>query len=355
MKTYLATLLVLSMSWSASARAGNPDREDEKGNGAAQAWYLDGDVNSLLDKDSSRFMPYGTSYAIWQETEDDEQALEAHYSFLFSIYDCRRSKKIRGGDNSSAAELKPRCESWDFWQPAVFVSYTGEFDFYMGTRDSGPVVNRLNNPALHLYTRIGGDGPSTPKTDRLTGIRYLDISVEHRSNGQVTEIDELNADGLLRTQVAYNNDDHEFFDTLSRGSNYVGVRMGTHNRKMINWQVGYKAYFTRNAEVNWGPLAGTGVNIDDFDLVQIGFGKSFFDRSGKSSVLNFSLNYTVGKKGFETDSADLSVAVPLTAFSGTTQFPLLLRVHHGPMDTLSNYTKSVTSVGLGFSFWNGSH
>jgi hypothetical protein len=51
----------------------------------------------------------------------------------------------------------------------------------MGTRTSGPVINRISNPAIHIFNRI--PGKSLP-----LGIRYFDIGFEHRSDGQVTEI-----------------------------------------------------------------------------------------------------------------------------------------------------------------------
>ena len=61
-------------------------------------------------------------------------------------------------------------------------------------------------------------------------VRYLDLGLfEHRSNGQVTEADEKITDptsadfGRYKTQIAFENDDHEYFDGLSRGANYLSL------------------------------------------------------------------------------------------------------------------------------------
>ena len=75
---------------------------------------------------SERFKSYEPNYGIWRfiEGDEDDDALTAHYSFRYDF---------RGGPGVN-----------------LYLAYTGEFDFYMGTRESAPVINRLNNPAIHL-------------------------------------------------------------------------------------------------------------------------------------------------------------------------------------------------------------
>jgi hypothetical protein len=53
-----------------------------------------------------------------------------------------------------------------------FLAYTGEFDFYWNTRDSSPVVNRINNPGAHYRRHINLTG------ERGVRLRWIDFSVE---------------------------------------------------------------------------------------------------------------------------------------------------------------------------------
>lgn len=210
-----------------------------------------------------RFEPFGQNYAAWQFTEGDESALDAHYSFRYFFLDCRTEKREKNESD---------CRKNQDRNISVFFAYTGEFDFYMGTRDSGPVINRISNPALHLLV---------DPFNKFKRADFLDIGIEHRSNGQATEIDELEG-GQLKTVLYYGtkNENH-FYDTLSRGSNFFSFTVGTNPRyisgatKPFSWKVTGRAYFTKNAEVNWGPLAGTGVDIDDYDLAKVTLRKTF--------------------------------------------------------------------------------
>lgn len=169
-------------------------------------------------KEAHRFQPYRANYGLFMPaSEYDDDKLNAHYSFRYSIFDCRREQKPLS---------PPRCESdkkyFGIFKPELLISYTGVFDFYMGSRPSGPVVNRMSNPAVHLYSAIGEEWP---------GIDYLELAFEHRSNGQVVEVEK---DGAVAqaafdaaAQAAYDGDNYVFFDTLSRESNYLNLTFGT--------------------------------------------------------------------------------------------------------------------------------
>ena len=52
--------------------------------------YAQPKLEDYLKAEQWRFQPFEPNYGIWQWTEDDEQALEAHYSFkyLFTAPDC---------------------------------------------------------------------------------------------------------------------------------------------------------------------------------------------------------------------------------------------------------------------------
>lgn len=218
----------------------------------------------------------------------------------------------------------------------------------MGTRDSGPVINRISNPALHLLV---------DPFNKFKRADFLDIGIEHRSNGQATEIDELEG-GQLKTVLYYGtkNENH-FYDTLSRGSNFFSFTVGTNPRyisgatKPFSWKVTGRAYFTKNAEVNWGPLAGTGVDIDDYDLAKVTLRKTFFvNKPEPIKEITLLSEYTIGKELFETDSLDLFLITPIRFGGGDIELPFMLKLHIGPMDRLANYTEPMTSLGIGFAF-----
>lgn len=285
--------------------------------------------------DAPKFQPYGINYAIYHKSfnnssslDDDEAAIEGHYSLRYAFYDCRRGKETEWNscDNDSTKKL------------TVFFSFTGEFDFYVGTRHSGPVINRTSNPALHFYTLLSDK-------ERLLGIDFLDVALEHRSNGQATEIYEKNEEGRLKTQAAYFNGDHEYFDSISRGANYLSFAVGTDSLKnKFNWKASFKAYITNSTAINWGKLASKDVDIKDYDLVRIA---ASYKHDGKNflSGVTYGAEYTFGKEFFDTDSLELMLMKDFLI--GNFTLPLMLKVHLGPMKTLSNYTQSVTSVGFG--------
>lgn len=299
--------------------------------------------------EQSRFQPFGLNYGIWQKTEDDDSSLEGHFSFQYSIYDCRRGQK-----EESAKRAPLTCAEKAYFQPAFFVSYTGEFDFYAGTRDSSPVVNRLNNPAAHLRVLIDNYERLQSTEIVSPALRYFEVALEHRSNGQDKDIEETNAEGELKTQVAYESDDHEFFDSISRSANYVSFSTGTMNvaNSSYNFKVSAKAYIDHDSDVNWGDKADDDPGILDYDILRLYASKQFdFNHVSWLEEITVAAEYTVGKEGSDTDSADLILVVPIVLFEGAFTLPLMAKAHFGPLDTLSNYTKSSNSFGVGLAFW----
>jgi hypothetical protein len=298
--------------------------------------------------DLPRFQPHGLNYIIWKETEGDDGALRAHYSFKYAIYDCRRKRPDSGEMNAL------NCKKNADLQPSVFFSYTGEFDFYMGTRDSSPVINRMNNPALHINTLIDQKDWRKTKDINSWKIRFIDLGIEHRSNGQDKDVDELNDNGALRTVVAYDEGDDEFFDSISRSADYLSFAVGSMNiaRDANNYKVSLKAYLDDDSDVNWGSKAGDQPSFQDYDVVRIYLSKKLdFVESSWLPSLTLATEYTIGEEMLDTDSADVMLIAQLRFFDGTLELPLFAKAHFGPMDTLSNYTDSVTSFGVGFAFW----
>lgn len=262
-----------------------------------------------------RFRTYEDTYALWHRMENngwagnDEWALRAHYSFRY----------LMSVDRESIRE--------------VFFSYTGEFDFYLGTRDSGPVINRLSNPGLHIRWNLPG-----PQD-------FFEAGVEHRSDGQTVEV--TSPPETAAVQRAYADRDRPYFDQLSRGSNFVslaakwtlpGVPCTAYAKGRI--------YFSQDSAVTWGPLAGRNVRIWDYDrltLRLIGPDHAFFGQFEGQATLGDQLGDSSYELGWQAPES-----------TRIWSLPLFIRLHHGPMNTLSNYTQRQDSIGIGLRFaWIG--
>ncbi|MFN8010307.1 MAG: hypothetical protein U0P81_02775 [Holophagaceae bacterium] len=282
----------------------------------------DGPYRAL--KDPARFLPYGDTYVIWHQMKNnawagtDEGAFRAHYSLRYDLYESGTKQ-------------------WNF-----FFTYTGEFDFYMGTRPSGPVVNRISNPGLHLrYTPK--DGP----------LDYWEAGVEHRSDGQVTEVTSPRDQELAR--VAYLRKDRPFFDQISRGSNFVSVAAKLSSDSSANPFILYvkgRIYFSQDTDVTWGPLADQKPRISDYDRLTLrAITKDF--TVGGLRLGQFELQSTLGDK-LSHSSHEFAWQFP--RIEKHWYFPLYIRYHSGPLNTLSNYTQRQNSWGIGLRFqWIGAN
>lgn len=285
-----------------------------------------------------RFNSFGLNSATWQfnDSSDDDDALEGNYSFSYTWFDCRRGNENETEDSASFDTCLPE-NTVNF---ASYLSYTGQFDFYMGTRRSGPVVNRISNPAIHFQWLLSNN-------DLV--INYLDIGIEHRSDGQTAEIHWKNRDGRLRTQIAYETNDYEYFDGLSRGANYISLSLGKNNgNDGLSWQISAKHYWHQDSDINWGPLANKGLKFEDYDLINLSInypvGKSFWIFKD----IKLSGQYRFGKEFTDTDSVDVSLLLPIK--TERVDLPIFVKAHFGPFETLSNYTNSVTNFGVGLAF-----
>jgi len=290
---------------------------------------------------SKRLMPYKTNYAIYQGTSADQASAEVQYSFKYVLYGC------------SWEEDKEKQSCGKYLRNAqVYLAYTGEFDFYVNTRPSGPVINRTSNPGL--FTKLDFDHPA---------ISWFELGLQHRSDGQAVEIYDPRTPGAVNPQIqaAYAANDVPFFDTISRGSNYVSLATGyqskeqTDDKSTLELSASAKIYFSQDSAVNWGPLAGKGVSILDYDIVNLSL-------SYAPPVLNWLewlkgtrllVDYMVGRDILKTDSADVSLFLPVAFDSGSTprlKIPFYIRAHFGPMDRLSDYTRVHNSIGAGLAF-----
>ena len=265
---------------------------------------------------------------IYRHAQGDENALRVKYSLRY--------------------DLRPEFENRKW---AVYLKYTGLFDFYTGTRPSGPVINRLSNIGLHW--RQDSDVSLYGGQWRL---QWYDIGVEHRSNGQTTDM-RSEADFETARQ-AYARGDHRFFDGVSRGSNYLSAETrAQHSDKRLALYLKTKLYITSDNAVRWGPQSQQGLDISDFDRFTVGWTytskpeleeeKHRFLSVGDSES---SLYWTVGDKGPRLSSLDLDYMRITRIEKWDISLPVYVRIHWGPMNNLSNYSERQTSIGVGFKF-----
>ncbi|MFO6419153.1 hypothetical protein ACLBKS_03005 [Hylemonella sp. W303a] len=275
--------------------------------------------------DVSRLQPHEPSYAVYQKAEGDEPALRAHYSFRYLL------SPVPDADAVETEPGKP-CIHPPRFEAGWYLKYTGEFDFYAGTRDSGPVINRISNPGMHYRWRQPLDG--------FTALRWFDLGVEHLSDGQTTEV--LSPSEAARAQQAYDEDDHKFFDSVSRGMNFVSteVRLGATEDVFGSLYAKARFYFHKDTDVTWGPWAKKDVTISDYNLLRLTWVRKIGPEAGEASI-----TWTVGAMGLDTDSWDLDYL-----FSAQNRCTIYTRYHEGPLQTLSNYTQERRSIAIGLKF-----
>ena len=331
--------------------------------------------HAFLDKkeksSEERFQPYGNNYLIYpQKTiynrkQNDQQSMEGHYSFKYIITDPRFERETTYEEGDPFNQF--------------FFSYTGEFDFYVnpkGTgRESGPVINRTSNPALHwmrTYNQRPGERVRRSLFGTKATLNWTDISFEHRSDGQVVESKDTDGAGNYLAQLEHqNNPNSEYFDTISMGSNYLkfaaGFTIGDKETQQecdkvlscYSLDISAKVYMSGDdSDVTWGPTAADDPNIRDYDIIRIRYSstteladkiKTFI--SGYIDQVTLQAEYTFGRTGVKNSSLDVNFIFPGQFRDSKTEIPWFIGLHTGPMDRLSNYTKNMTSIGVGLMLY----
>ncbi len=143
-------------------------------------------------------------------------------------------------DNSYRFNLTPNFTVWPMkedkrWgKSGITVAYVGVYDFYFGTKESGPVISRKQNPFLYIFT------------EHLTYTEYSAkgaIGVGHESNGQFIsskqsheyfeksfndEVHGVDGSGSKPKYSQYNLE-----DWASMGWNYYYTEIGLKKNKVI--------------------------------------------------------------------------------------------------------------------------
>lgn len=302
-----------------------------------------------------RIRPYEPIYGVYQIAEGDERAFRLHYSLRYVMLTPNCLSDYQAAYESGGEMTKERKEAigktladcnreFIDRRYEAYLMYTGEFDFYMGTRDSGPVVNRISNPGAHLRWYF--------EKDRKPGLRlrWFDVGVEHRSNGQTTNADERTPDGMLRSEIEYRSGNHAYLDSISQDTNYVvlegkfNVRGSDEAREPEKsgteiWARFKPLYFANETAITWGPMASRNPPISDYDRFR------FLVSYKLGEQRKIYIDWMLGDKGLKTDSFNLGVYLPFNCFGF--DIPLYVRAHYGPMHTLSDFTRKQNAIGVG--------
>ena len=223
---------------------------------------------------------------------------------------------------------------------AFLFAYTGEFDFYLGTRRSGPVINRVSNPGLFVRVPLSSLGLEHAGLEQRDSVI---VGLEHRSDGQVTDV--ATAEGALRAQREYAAGNRAYFDTISVGANYWSVTvdradvLGTGLDLRMKTRIYLKG---QESAVTWGPKAFTGTRFSDYDRLQLNAAYAF-------GPVVLDAEWRVGSRGLAADSWTFGAEVRNWIV------PFYVRAHRGPMNTLSNYTQRQDSIGVGLRFARFDH
>lgn len=306
-----------------------------------------------------RFSTHEPLYAVRQKTADDESSFRVQYSFRYALFipDCLSDygALMRAGGAALADEKRKEiaenarsCLLQYGTHSEFFLSYTGVFDFYMNTRDSGPVVNRISNPGGH-YRR------TLPIADRRgIHVAWVDVGFEHRSDGQTTNPNNRVTDatspnfGRFRAQVEFEQGNHGYIDSISQDTNYIVLGTIVTVGERADLELRYKPlYLWNKTAITWGPMADQDVKVSDYDRFRLGLSFRLGDeKTRRSEERRFFADWTLGDKALNTDSWDFGLYWPSRIFG--LDIPLFARLHYGPMNTLSDFARDQKSFGIGF-------
>lgn len=340
----------------------------------SQATVRDDALSDYFSETQPRFQPYEPNYILWQDTDSDDDALEARYSFkyLISRPDCVTRRLFSTSDSApqeGAGGTVPDCDSKEFgsrWE--FYLKYTGEFDFYFGTRDSGPVINRISNPGLHLRRYLDNHAV-TPDFF----VNYLDVGIQHLSNGQTEEATRERVQ--RRAQTVFDRDPFDpFLDTISREVDFLSVEINgrfgpfADNAHPVTgrcngspgcydyWVRLIPHYFSDSNPVTWGVPGGPRPSeIADYERIRFILSRRHEFAPDRDSripgirELTITAAWRIGDELLDTDSFDISVYMPIRIWRGIS-LPLFVEYHNGPLNNLSNFSVRQDSIGVGLRF-----
>lgn len=254
----------------------------------------------------------------------------------------------------------------DFLHEWAF-TYTGEFDFYAGTRDSGPVIGRRYNPGVRYQWRVAQD----------SGFVALNASIEHESNGQVINSENAVKASTISLQGQYeaNNPDvpSNYYlematDSVSRSTEYFLSVGGVYrlNFSSANWNTCDKEWscfdiiskFRKGDgfedDVFWDE-AMTDAKLKEHQGTELVLFSRWLPKNAFSFLdgpRTISVSYRTGEvfggKPGNKGTWDISYSFNLSPWEGW-DLPLMIQYHHGYLEELSRYSYSTSFWRVGFN------
>lgn len=276
---------------------------------------------------SKFFGPYEVNSILFKRTSGDDSSSEINISVRYFF-------KSQSG--KSKADLYG-------WNP--FFSYTAKSDFYWipplkDTRPSAPVISRYQNPAIHVQY-----GLTDGKFSRIGD--WADVGLEHISNGQALTA----KDNIALIQNAYQTNNNTVMDSISRVGAIAALTLeghkliGTNSDLTVKWYV-YR--YGQEADVYWGRFADRSVNFNDFQRVKIQWRTRYYGFNFTELPWQIGAELNIGSLGFSEDSWNFMLNTPVRWWGY--ELPFAITMHRGPMNNLSDYTRSQNNVAFGFSF-----
>ncbi|MDO6427545.1 phospholipase A [Thalassotalea sp. 1_MG-2023] len=276
---------------------------------------------------------------------------------------------------------------------AVYFAYTGQYDFYFGSRYSAPVISRQQNPGIFYKYEY---------ETRQSGYKSFSVGYFHESNGQ--EIDEERVfdnkvadilDSICREEShesclsdAFNQKRANAMatDYLSRGWDYLAASTKytlMHRRDLFGRRIAVQTdfYFTAKAYFNWQGLGAVkgreeniawlkgidhpGDNVYDYRTFQLTVNRKL-DYQGCADIANNDCHGGNGDKNWLDYLAD-NTEWSLTLSSGNKLnnisyrlefvhhfaglFPLKLTYFNGYGENISTYQAKSHYWMIGIDLW----
>ena len=233
----------------------------------------------------------------------------------------------------------------------INLAYTGRFDFFLGSRSSSPIVNRLNNP--ELLFRLG-----QPRGDLI--FDYIQIAYGHESNGQ-----QINSQELFDSDTRENRNDF-----ISRGWDYISVE----KKYSRYWQQDEakcklsskctEFWFTFKGILSTGLLQGDiedtifiadrdpNVDIRDFDGLQAIVSHEWERKGRFFEQAEVSLKTITGSRSpFRNITNELQLRGTTKALPFVNlQLPLYFVYRKGFFEEIADYSLRTEYIGFGLKF-----
>lgn len=213
----------------------------------------------------------------------------------------------------------------------LYFNYNGLYDFYLGTRNSSPIISRRQNPGLmYEYQFLNHEV-----------LRKAKFGYFHESNGQTidTEADYLNATDAK--------------DYVSRGWDYLHLELSATPRQ--DWYLYMqgrrfldKQMFQLEKEEKWPwePPIGQSMPIQDYDGIRFIVSRMIKGKYWTFDSLKLSAIYRTGYRDFGHNSTRRFEAT-FRVFD----IPLYMYYFDGYGINISSYYKKSSAYGIGFELW----